>query len=109
MYHYVLRGIIFIPTGEKPTLPKLLDLKVPAGVSDKYKEFGIILLNDEDGKKMAVIKNDCRGEAEKITLQTLEIWMEGDGMSVTWESLIIALRKCAPLLANQIEIALKTH
>ena len=58
---------------------------------------------------MAVIKNDCRGEAEKITLQTLEKWMEGDGMSVTWESLIIALRKCAPLLADQIEIALKTH
>ena len=58
---------------------------------------------------MAVIKNDCHGEAEKITLQTLEIWMEGDGMSVTWESLIIALRKCAPLLADQIEIALKTH
>ena len=24
--------------GEKPTLPKLLDLKVPAGVSDKYEE-----------------------------------------------------------------------
>ena len=58
---------------------------------------------------MAVIENDFRGKAEKITLQTLEIWMEGDGMSVTWESLIIALRKCSPLLANQIKIALKTH
>ena len=109
MFYYVLCGIIFIPTGERPTLPKLLDLKVPAGVSDKYEEFGIILLKDEDGKKMAVIKNDCRGEAEKITLQILKKWMEGDGMSVTWESLIIALRKCAPLLADQIEIALKTH
>ena len=109
MYHYVLRGIIFIPTGEKPTLPKLLDLKVPAGVSDKYEEFGIILLKDEDGKKMAVIENDFRGKAEKITLQILKKWMEGDGMSVTWESLIIALRKCAPLLADQVEIALKTH
>ena len=58
---------------------------------------------------MAVIENDFRGKAENITLQILRKWMEGDGMSVTWESLIIALRKCAPLLANQIEIALKTH
>ena len=58
---------------------------------------------------MAVIENDFHGKAEKITLQILRKWMEGDGMSVTWESLIIALRKCAPLLANQIEIALKTH
>ena len=104
---YTTTNIIFIPSGEKPTLPKLLDLKVPARVSDKYEEFGIILLKDEDGKKMAVIKNDCRGEAKKITLQILKEWMEGDGMSVTWESLIIALRKCAPLLADQIEIALK--
>ena len=58
---------------------------------------------------MAVIKNDCHGEAEKITLRILKKWMGGDGMSVTWESLIIALRKCAPLLAGQIEISLKKH
>ena len=101
--------IFFILSGEKPTLPKLLDLKVPANVSDKYEEFGIILLKDEDGKKMAVIENDFRGKAEKITLQILKKWMEGDGMSVTWESLIIALKKCNLLLADQIEMALKTH
>ena len=95
----------YIPvSGEKPTLPKLLDLKVPAYVSDKYEEFGIILLKDDDGTKMDVIKNDCRGEAKRITLQILKYWMEGGGMSVTWESLVIALRKCAPLLADQIEI-----
>ena len=58
---------------------------------------------------MDVIKNDCRGEAKKITLQILKKWMEGDGMSVTWESLITALRKCAPLLADQIEITLNKH
>ena len=27
-------------------------------------------------------------------------------MSVTWESLVIALRKCEPLLADQIEMTL---
>ena len=58
---------------------------------------------------MAVIKNDCRGEAEKITLQILKKWMEGGGMSVTWESLVITLRKCDLLLADQIEMALNTH
>ena len=101
--------ILISVSGESPTLPKLLDLKVPVRVRDKYEEFGIILLQDRTGDEVAVIKNDCRGEAEKITLQILKKWMEGDGMSVTWESLVIALRKCDLLLADQIEMALKEH
>ena len=56
---------------------------------------------------MALIKDNCRGEGEKITL---EILGKGGGMSVTWESLITALRKCELLLlADQIEMALKKH
>ena len=33
----------------KPSLPKLLDFKVHQKVADRYRSFGIILLNDEDG------------------------------------------------------------
>ena len=57
---------------------------------------------------MAIIDNDCHGKAEEMTLAVLERWVRGGGMSVTWESLITALRKCELLLlADQIETALK--
>ena len=69
-----------------------------------YEMFGIFLLNDETGDKMAVIKNNCRGDAMKITTAILREWFKGGGMSVTWGSLITALRKCTLLsLADQIE------
>ena len=57
---------------------------------------------------MALIKDNCRGEGEKIMLEILGKWVRGGGMSVTWETLITALRKCELLLlADQIEMALK--
>ena len=81
---------------------------MPLRVRDKYRTFGIILLQDDTGEKMAIIDNDCRGKAEEITLSVLGKWVRGGGMSVTWESLITALRKCELLLlAEQIETALK--
>ena len=58
---------------------------------------------------MAVIENDCRGKLRKLLYKFLKEWMEGDGNSVTWESLVVALRKCDLLLAEQIELALKKH
>ena len=81
---------------------------MPLRVRDKYRTFGIILLQDDTGEKMAIIDNDCRGKAEEMTLAVLGKWVRGGGMSVTWESLITALRKCELLLlADQIETALK--
>ena len=81
---------------------------MPLRVRDKYQEFGIILLQDGMGDKVALIKDNCRGEGEKITLEILGKWVRGGGMSVTWESLVTALRKCGLLLlADQIEMAIK--
>ena len=100
---------MYIPvSGERPTLTELLELKVPLRVRDNYDAFGILLLNDDNGDKMAVIKNDCRGDAKKITLAILTDWVRGGGVTVTWESLVETLRKCEiSLLADQIEMALQ--
>ena len=88
-------------------MPELIDLRVPLRVRDKYREFGIILLQDKEGDKVAVIENDCRGKAEDITREILMQWLKGDGLSVTWDSLITALRKCELILADQIQMALE--
>ena len=110
MWYYRLWSLLYIVSGERPTLPELLDLKVPLRVRDKYQEFGIILLQDNTGDEIAVIENNCRGDAKKITLEILRKWVRGGGMSVTWESLVTALRKCELLLlADQIETALKNR
>ena len=95
---------------EQPTIPKLLDLKISLLVSDKYELFGITLLNDKEGLKMAIIKADHSRITDRVT-EILRQWMEGDGMAVTWQSISIALRQCHSLsassLAHQIDMTLK--
>ena len=94
-------------SGERPTLPELLKLKIPLRVRDKYESFGVFLLNDATGDKVAVIEHDCGGKAEKITTAILKEWLKGGGMNVTWESLVEALSQCEQLtwLANEIKMA----
>ena len=100
-------SVLFTVLGDYPTLLELLDLNVPLHVRDQYKKFGIILLQDERGDKMAVIEKNYGGKCEDITLEVLTEWMKGNGLSVTWDSLITALRKCGLILADQIQMALE--
>ena len=99
---------MFIPvTGENPTLPELLQLEIPLRVRDKYESFGVFLLNDVTGDKVAIIKDRCHGDPEKITYEILREWVRGRGITVSWESLIETLRKCKlSMLAGQIEMTL---
>ena len=76
----------------KPTLPKLLQFQVPRKVGPKYYDFGIILLNDEDGTHLNCIEFDCGRDCEKIVRTILSTWLEGDGKPVTWSALIETLR-----------------
>ena len=95
-------------SGDCPTLPELLELDIPQWVADQYDSFGTFLLNDETGTKMAIIKNDCRGQAKEITIAALRAWLQGDGTGVSWESLIETLQKCKlPFRAEQIRMALQ--
>ena len=104
MYPRLILLSICIGTSKPPTLPQLLELYIPLHVADKYESFGIFLLNDDNGDKMAIIKNDCRGYAKDITRAVLKEWLQGGGMSPTWESLIEALRKCKLIsLADNIQ------
>ena len=96
----------FPVSGDHPTLPELIKIDIPLRVRDKYDSFGICLLNDETGDQMAIIKDDCRGNPEKITIVILREWLKGRGMEVSWKSLIETLRSCKiNSLADQIEMA----
>ena len=81
-------------SGDRPTLPKLLECDITQWVADKYDSFGTFLLNDETGNQMAIIKDNCRGDAERITMAILHDWLQGKGISVSWDSLIETFQKC---------------
>ena len=94
-------------SGSRPTLPQLLTMDLPLRVGDRFETFGVLLLDDETGDKMAVIKEDCRGKPERVTMEVLREWLAGKGVEVSWESLIATLRKSKlKLMADQIQIAL---
>ena len=81
-----------ISSGERPTLPELVRLRVPQQVSGDYSMFGILLLNDLTGSRITTIDNDCCGNSAKIMLRILQEWLEGKGLPLTWESLVQTLR-----------------
>lgn len=87
-----------------PSLPALLRLKVPQKVATNYIKFGIILLNDKTGSLVLGLKQACPGNLEDVVLMILHEWMKGNGLPVTWESLVQALRETElSILANQIQ------
>ena len=76
---------------ETPSLPKLLKLDINKEVGDNYKVFGTFLLHDETGMVVAGIMDSYR-TAQSITIQILQEWLIGRGESITWQSLVQALR-----------------
>ena len=82
-------------------------MDLPLRVTDQFETFGVFLLNDKDGDRMAIIKEESRGRPINITMEVLREWLAGKGVEVSWESLISTLRNSKlPLIAEQIQMAL---
>ena len=101
--HYLTARPIII---EPLNLPELLRLGVPEAVGVNYKRFGIFLLNDTKGSRLASIEDECRGRPEEIMLKILQEWLKGKGLPVSWKTLIKTLRDTGlPTLAEEIRAA----
>ena len=95
-------------SSETPTLPQLLIIKLPLRVGEKFEDFGILLLNDTDGNKLAIIKDKCLKDPERIIMEILREWLAGRGVDMSWESLISVLNIMeVPLMAKQLQAALE--
>ena len=79
---------------EKPSLPKLLKLKVPQKVGANFMLFGILLLDDDDCTVIDAIKIECNGKCDEIVRRILVEWVRGNGRVLTWKSLTDTLREC---------------
>ena len=86
------------------SLPTLAKLGVAEQVGTKFRKFGTLLLDDRKGNQVDTIEQELRGKVEDINRRILQYWLQGKGLSVTWETLVHTLRTCSlNELADQIE------
>ena len=99
--------------GSKPTLPNLISfqrhheakrINIPQLIGIKFREFGILLLEDDQGSLVEIIIHERCSRAVDINLIILQKWLQGTGKPPTWSSLIEVLRDIElNVLANDIE------
>ena len=104
------------PTGDPPTgdIPNMIELvrfrgrdkriNIPQEIGTNYYQFGMLLLADENGKRVDIIESECRGKTEQINLKILKQWIKGKGKQpVTWGTLVEVLYDVElTVLANDI-------
>ena len=100
---YPYTDVLIKTSGDQPSLPDLLRLKIPQQVGANYSIFGIFLLDDQTGSRVKTIEHDCHWQSETIVQKILQEWMERKGLPVTWESLVQTLKDTGlTVLADQI-------
>ena len=79
-------------------------INIPQEISNKYKMFGLLLLDDPNGTRVRNIEHDYR-EIEQINTEILREWATGRGKKpVSWETLTEVLRDIElGALASEIE------
>ena len=96
------------PVNGELTLPKMYGYNIPERIGPNYLEFGVKLLADTHGTRIAAIKRDYEGRSncyEAIVVHILRKWLQGGGLGpVTWRTLTKTLRDCQlGALADEIE------
>ena len=84
--------------GNPPTLHELLNflgqekrINIAQEIGTQYKTFGIILLEDDSGKRVHNIVK-FRNRVKDINTEILQEWLTGRGKQpVTWETLVEVL------------------
>ena len=111
-------GLFFVVSRRTKSVPTLLDLIAIKGVdgkplrvietiaADKYKKFGMFLLQDMNGVTVDLIEKDHISKgAENVTQAILQKWLTSDAPTRTYQHLIECLRQSelgalAELIAN---------
>ena len=92
--------MLFVAIGEHPSLIELVRfqgrkrrINIPQEISTKYRQFGILLLEDTNGARVRNMEHKHQRDAEQINTEILEEWVNGRGRQpVSWEILTEVLR-----------------
>ena len=84
---------------------KIKKINIPQEIGVKYRQFGVFLLQDENGARVDSIACKHTNDAEQINKEILEQWIAGGGKHpVTWQTLTQVLHDIElSTLAGEIE------
>ena len=80
-------------------------INIPQEIGVKYREFGLLLLEDHNGARIRHLAHKHRDDSNEINIEIIEEWVAGKGMHpVTWKTLTEVLRDIElSTLAEEIE------
>ena len=68
-------------------------INIPQEVGIKYTDFGILLLEDDNGRRVTNMEHKHSRDAERINMEILQEWLSGSGKQpVSWATLTEVLR-----------------
>lgn len=74
-----------------PEFVKLDNIKITQKIGNSYTNFGILLLDDDDGAKVEAIEKEFHGNVDTIVGKILKKWVRGDGITPSWGNLVRVL------------------
>lgn len=85
---------------DQPTLTECIrfqgrerKINIPQEISIKYRDFGVLLLDDRTGARLEALEHEHRCNAEHINSKILQEWIAGKGKHpVSWKTLTEVLR-----------------
>ena len=82
-------------------------LNIPREIGTSYNEFGIHLLQDDNGVHVSSLERQYHGAAEDINRHILQEWLQGRGISpVSWATLVDTLRT---IELNELATSIEQH
>ena len=92
-----------------PSYPDRVEQDIIESIGRKYHNFGIILLNDDNGSIIDSIEMKFRDDPYRITQEILKRWLQGRGREpVTYATLVKVLKMIGlKVLAQTIESSLR--
>jgi len=90
----------YVLLDDQPTLTECIrfpgrerKINIPQEISIKYRDFGILLLDDRTGARLEALEHEHRCNAELINSKILQEWIAGKGKRpVSWKTLTEVLR-----------------
>ena len=80
-------------------------INIPQEIGVKYREFGLLLLEDHNGARIRALAHKHNNDANEINIEIIEEWVAGKGKRpVTWKTLTEVLHDIElSTLAGEIE------
>ena len=68
-------------------------INIPQQIGTNFRNFGILLLEEENGSRIQSIIHECRDNAEQVNMKVLQEWIAGRGkLPDSWDTLIKVLQ-----------------